>query len=549
MGANGIIRAVNTSRRVPWLLFLLAGAFALRTWGIAWGLPDEARVWSYHPDESQVLVAALALDLFSARLDSGFYNYGQGYLLLIGTLAHGFERIGLIGPIPADVPPPPITLLIARLLTAALGTLGCALIQRTGSRIHSPTAGWIAAIVWAVSPLGAQHAHFATVDIPAATFVCLTLFLVATWREKHHSLWLVAAGVSSGFAGSVKYNAGLVVLAALAAWLLTKPRKISDLAGLVTGTVTGFFVGCPGALVNPGRFREDLLFEATHMGSGSENLFYGTAPGWIHQALVNLPWAVGPVLAVCTPIALVSLLRRRTPTDVVLAAFALPYFLLIGSAQVKFARYLLPLLPVLCLWIGIWAAEARNLPDPRRGRFIGGTVRAGIAMAFLLCAALVSVFNGTDPRDQAARHLRTSRAIRVAFARRPWYWSPPLAPGLAHFSPAGGWQAALQWAGTPSLAAPDLEQEWSLDFLDQSGADAVVMSEFEAEDSLRLGEKRVVDYMTGLESRFPRKTVFTAPPALGPIVFLKTVERYGLPVQSLPHDMTYANPVTVVWQK
>jgi hypothetical protein len=549
MEPDGIIRPVNTSRRVPWLLLLVAGAFVLRTWGIAWGLPDQYRAWSFHPDESQVLVAALDLDLFAARLDSGFYNYGQGYLLLVGTLAHLLERVGLIGTILADMPPPPGTLLLARLVTAVLGTISCVLIQKTGSRLHSPTAGWVAALIWAVSPLGAQHAHFATVDVPAAAAVCLALYFTSCWQGERKAVWLTAAGMAAGFAGAVKYNAGLVVLSPMLAGILPRPRRLASLIGLCIGTAVGFLLGCPGALVNTKRFREDLLFEATHMGAGSENLFLGTAPGWAHHALVNLPWALGPILAICTPLALAVVVRRRSPADALLAAFAIPYFLLIGSAQVKFARYLLPLLPALCLWIGFWAAEARDLQNQRRGRFIGGTLRAGIAMAFLLSISLVSVFSQTDPRDRAAQFLRSAGTNRVAFARRPWYWSPPLAPGLAHFSPAAGWQAALRWTGTPSLAAPGLEDEWSLDFLDASSADTLVISEFEAEDSLRLQEARVVEYMAGLDSRFARKTIFSSPPAIGPIVFVKTLERSGLPVQVLPHDMTYANPVTVVWQK
>lgn len=540
---------MKTSERVPWLLILAVAAFSLRAWGIGWGLPEQGRAWSYHPDESQVLIAALGLDPLAGRLDSEFYNYGQGYLLLVGTLTHLLERIGLLAPIAIGAPPPPLTLLIARLITALLGTLSCVWVHQSGTRLYGIRAGWIAAIAMAASPLAAQHSHFATVDIPATAAICGSLAFVARFVDAPRARWLIAAGFAAGFAGAVKYNAGLVVLSAIAAWWSHRPRRAMPLAGCVLATATGFLFGCPGAVINPARFREDLLFEAAHMGSGSENLFLGTAPGWIHHALVNLPWALGPVLALCVPFALTACAVRRRGADLTLAAFAIPYFLLIGSAQVKFARYLLPLLPILCLWLGAWVGDSPARTNMRQSRFAGGALRAGLAMSFLLTLAIVSVFSRPDPRDQAARHLRSSGAERVAFARRPWYWSPPLTPGLAHFSPVAAWRSAMSWEGTPQLAAPDLADEWSVEFLDNSGADAVVISEFESEDSVRLGEARVLRYLDSLPDRFPRKTIFANPPAIGPLVFLKGVERHGLAFQPLPHDMTYANPITVVYQK
>ena len=549
MGQGGIIARVKRPRSLPWLALLALAALALRLAGIAWGLPDQYRAWSFHPDESQVLVAALALDAFSGRLDSGFYNYGQGYLLLVGTVVHGLETFGLL-PVPGNgVPPHPLALFTARLITALLGSASCVFVTLAGFRLYGVRTGWTAGVLMAVAPLAVQHAHFATVDVPAMAAVSFALLAVAIARESPRTTWWVATGLASGFAAATKYNAGLVLLAGLAAWAFARPRRLVPLAALVSSTAAGFAIACPGALINFPRFREDLLFEAAHMGSGSENIFYGTAPGWVHHAMVNMPWTLGPVLAVCLVPAMVSMIRRRSRPDLILLAFGLPYYLLVGAAQVKFARYLIPMLPVITLWLAAWSSAIGSGSTTPRQRFSEGAMRAGIAMAAMLSVALISVFMKTDPRDQAARHLRKSGATRVAFARRPWYWSPPLAPGLAHFSPVAAWRSAQAWNGTPTLAAPDLEQEWSLPYLDNSAADAVVVSEIEAEDSLRLGEQRVLQYWRGLPERFPRRTVFESRPGIGSIDFLKPSLLQDFPVQVLPHDMTYANPVVVVFQK
>src|SRR5258708_4219506 len=51
----------------------------------------------------------------------------------------------------------------------------------------------------------------------------------------------------------------------------------------------------------------------------------------------------------CLP-GVVWAMARHTLEDGLLLVFALPYYLLIGGAEIKFARYVVPILPVLLLF-------------------------------------------------------------------------------------------------------------------------------------------------------------------------------------------------------
>src|SRR5690606_27660601 len=50
----------------------------------------------------------------------------------------------------------------------------------------------------------------------------------------------------------------------------------------------------------------------------------------------------------------VGAVRERSATDAVLLAWVLPFFLITGSFDVKFVRYLLPIYPIMILWAAAW---------------------------------------------------------------------------------------------------------------------------------------------------------------------------------------------------
>ncbi len=533
---------MSSLRPIPWSALVIAVALILRLVGIDWGLPGPARYWSHHPDESQVVVAAQSLNPFAGEFKTGFYNYGQGFLLAGSIVSRVGATLGLSAPQPTGLPPTAATLLWFRLVSAVAGTLSVVWLISAGSRLYDRRIGVMAGGLLAVSPLAVQHAHFATVDVFASAATILAVRFAAPPAGKASPTSFAFAGLASGIAAGTKYNAGLILSAVVAAWWISKPRSAGALAAAAACAGIGFLAACPGALLEPGRFLEDLRFEARHMGAGSEDIFAGTLPGWLHHGLANLPWAMGPVGAAGVLCGAWVAARSRNGSDAVIASAIIPYWLLIGAAQVKFARYLLPIMPFLCLWA---AASLRSVPvralHPVR-------VLAGVAIVSALAMAIAfdRLFVAPDTREIALGWLRNAGVRRVAFARRPWYWSPPISPGLGHFSPAGGASAAAAWRGSPAIAAPGLADEWSIDFVAASAADAVVVSEFEARDGLRVGNAKVEGYLDALRTSHPHRVVVESPLSIGPIRFGSIATRHGFPVSNLPHDMLYANPTLII---
>lgn len=520
-------------------------AVVLRLWGIAWGLPDAGRLFSYHPDETTVVAFALALDPLAGRLDPGFYNYGSLSLLLDALVLRAGEALGMAGSLPGV--PSAEALLTARLLTAALGTGTCVFLYGTGRLLYgtgpgrASPAGLAAALLYAVAPLAVQHGHFATVDVPAVFWISGALFFAARHLERggRSLFW---AGLWSGLAAAAKYNAGLVLLAAAASAGI-KPGsrgRMATLAPILGGAALGFVLGCPGALLNPEGLWQGIRFEAAHVREGHGLVFANTPPAFVYHLVFNLRWGLGAPLLVLIVAGFAAAILRRRPGDLMLLAFAVPYYLLIGVASVKFARYTLPLFPPLLLWAGALLAEREKV---RRVAAGAGVVAALYALVFSL--ALDETMTRPDTRDRAAAFLRKAGVHSVGFATGPWFYSPPLHPGLADFRPFAAKRYA-ELAENPRLVPA--EGEWNVVQLQQTAPDAVVLSELnEYEDALRARHAPALAYLDALRRDYPNARVFANPVQVFGLRFTNVAGR--LPRQGLPHDMLYTNPTTVVWMR
>jgi hypothetical protein len=542
---------------LPWLIAL--AALLLRLWGIGWALPNEGRLFSYHPDESVVVGKSLPVNPLLLLLDPGFYNYGSLPLLVNGFFIDLGEWVGLVGQSPELAKGLPVpssgALLTARLVTAFLGAGTCLFLFHVGRLLYGASAGAFTALLYAVAPLPVQHGHFATVDVPATFWIAGALYFAARHvsdeRGRRDLLW---CGLWSGLAAAAKYNAGLVLLSGVVAWWLAKPRSVGTLAGLLGLTVAGFLLGCPGVLLNFAQFQKDLRFEANHVREGHGDVFKETPPGFVYHLTYNLPWGLGwPVVAVCL-VGLAFAFARRRPGDWTLLAFLVPYYLLIGlpAVQIKFARYCLPLLPAFLPFAGALFSAWRDAKPVQRAANAALLAAAGFAL-FLSCG-FNTVMTGPDPRDLAADEIKKTGIASVGFATGPWFYSPPLNPLLAAPYPPVARGAAAQNEFPrlfPCLEGgdPNKPVEWSVALLNETAPRAVVISEINESDALRIRDPKAVAYRDALTAAYPNRKVFSNPVTFLGVPITRPREPFGFPVQDLPHDMVYTNPTTVLYTK
>jgi hypothetical protein len=513
-------------------------AAGLRVWGVMWGLPGADRMCSYHPDEGVNLVnGVLDRGVLRPHLDIGFYNYGSLYFLVWQAAAAANSVYGFVSLGPAPGPGVPLTdslaslTLVGRVLSVLFASATVGFVCLLGREAFGFRAGMVAGVLQAVAPLAALHSRFATVDSTATFLVvaCLCAALrVVRRRDVPSAVW---AGLLAGLAAATRYNTVLVLAAVIAAILVRGAavgapyrREVIRLSAYAFGACAlGFLIGCPGVAMNWPKFSADLMFELAKSGQGMGLLFAETGNGWLYHWSSSLRHGLGWPLLIVATLAALAALRRRDRNDVVLLAFVVPYYVLMGAAQVRFMRYMLPVLPVLFVWIG--AAVARSgasVPRNRALRLVGAiAVALGFGVALLTTMAFSAAMTGSDARDVALAHIRRhvpadTRSGGIAFATVPWFWSPPLLPEFTAPVPgAVRRDLVLNARSDYRLRLPGPGREWDQSVLEGPEPDAVVVSDLESQDAYRVGDAQALAFAAVLRRSYQGRTVGSRPSALG----------------------------------
>jgi hypothetical protein len=201
----------------------------------------------------------------------------------------------------------------------------------------------------------------------------------------------------------------LAAAAALAAFVLANPCAIFDRHTFVAdlGRLQRFTVGAP------------------LVGQVERN-------GWAYY-LESSGWALGIVPAFAAGAGLLLLAVRRRPQAVVLAPFAICFVLYMGFHSRFYARWMLPLYPVLA--IAAAHAGVTGVDRLRRARMPEGLATALVAAGLILPALVPTVRNARtlareDTRSQARTWLvdHVPRGARVVFepsAPEEWYGVTP----------------------------------------------------------------------------------------------------------------------------
>ena len=435
---------------------------SLRLWGINWSLPDQRHpIATYHPDELVNLAAAQSADISHGKFDVGFYNYGAFYFYLVG-ISHSVGRvyhfIPSTQPVPgqalsdvealkAQAPEQAGRFLMGRLVTAIMGTLTIPVVFAFGRRLYSASAGLLASLLYASAPLAVLHAHFLTVDVPATLFVTLALLYAAKIHSGGGWKDILIAACWTGMAAATKYTAVVCAIAPLTALALQAAGRPSEerwhavrmavlmAAVFICASVIVFLAGCPGPLINWSAFwngsypdsgvRYELL---VHARTGHGYLFVNTDPGWWYHLTVSLRYGLGTPLLLLTLAGVAYALRRRVPGDLLLLIFLGVAFVSTSFSAVRFARYMIPMYPALCLVAARVVVDLRNSLYARRAWITAGALTAISCLA--TSVGLSRTMSQRDARDLAADYLAAKAMphATVGFAHVPWFYSPPLSP-------------------------------------------------------------------------------------------------------------------------
>ena len=392
---------------------LLAGA-GVRFVGLGFGLPHtQAR-----PDELRV--AQTAVDFLGGDLSPGFFNYPTLFMYAAGAAYAGYcaPRI-LTGEVVslaacgatwhADWVP---FFIIPRILSALAGIWTIWLVYRIGARLIDGTAALAAALFLAFAFLHVRDSHFGVTDVPMAALVMAAILALVRAHDAPSCRRFAIAGALAGLAASTKYNA--LFLAAPAIVSQIDARRLDSRLPVFGAAMGGaFLAGSPFVLIDRARFWADATSEAAHLAAGNGIIL---DIGWRHHFTVSLWYGMTWPLLAAALVGAVAMIVMSPRRAALLLAFPIVYYAVAGRGYTVFARYMIPVVPFLCLTAGFALSQLAA----RLGRTRGSAVAAVTALALVAPSAWKSIqldrlLMRTDSRVLAAEwigsHVRKGSSL------------------------------------------------------------------------------------------------------------------------------------------
>ena len=325
---------------------------------------------------------------------------------------------------------------LARAASAFLGALAVALTAIAGARLFDDRrVGLLSGALLAVAFLPTHYSHFALNDAPTLAPLAAALIGIAGIYRTGRTREYVLAGARPGVAIATKYTAGIVLVTLIAA-AFASPVAHARLRNLVFASrsmCAGFVAANPYALLDHTAFREGLR-EAdrdrrarTAASSGSP-----TPTGWRYY-LTTFTWGLGWLPSLFALGGAAALFARHRRLALLLAPAPILLFLYLGQQSRFFARWMLPIYPILCMLAayGVIALATR--------------LRTRVTLAVAALSALVLL---AGPRLQRPQRPRAGQAPTRARSRASG-WSRTSRRGRTSSSSrsrptSGRWTSAIR---------------------------------------------------------------------------------------------------------
>jgi hypothetical protein len=363
---------------------IVALAFGLRVVGAHFGLPQV-----YHQDEPILVNHAMSLGVGGWNphffvippftIYSLFVSYGLYFFL--GKMAGLFaDKTDFALSFLKD---PSVFYLWGRFwFGVVFGTATVALVVKMGKRFFSLKTGLLSGLFLAICPIHVQHSHYLYADIPVAFGALLLVYRAMIVSKKPSWKNFVKLGLVLGWAVSVKYTAAYFLPALLAAWVMVFGRRILSVESLGKMAVAGVVSLAVYALIAPYTFLDWPSFYAQlkHQ-AGAES-----ATGFFHHLTYSIIGGTSLPFVLLAFFGIAELRKKDQALYFILGTAVLFYYLVNTQFSQHFARYMIPLVPLLALLAGEgWEWLSSKLGHP--------VFKAVIFSFFVLNLAIPSVYS------------------------------------------------------------------------------------------------------------------------------------------------------------
>lgn len=394
------------------------------------------RLYSRQPDEMILFRALQRMRPRQLDFDPHLYQYGGGYLYLIGAAlgaagVTGFVR--LTGDLSVYLEHPEWFAgfyVVARAVSLLFGALTLVAVQRLARRAGGRTAGWVALICVACCPVFITAVLEAKPHLPSACMLLWATLAALDYRARTGWSAALRMGAAAGYAFGLVLTgiAGFLLWPVLVLARASALRRlgVAALLALLVYVVTNPYVpynwlsgraALGSNLANSTAMYRDQM---RHVGEGAVRA---------GQLLIEGAGVGVPVLGT---IGLILLLRRRTGATVVAGISGVGLLLLgvlLGAGKpAEFARFLI--LPILLLSVATaWVVATVGRRRPMLGILLAVVVLVSMKTSAYVRSFYVDARGTHESRFLAGRflgeHLAAGDAVGVLQEPAP-YAVPPL---------------------------------------------------------------------------------------------------------------------------
>ena len=463
------------------LAMIFALAAMLRFVGIGSGIPFNIGV-----DEPEIMDRAIRM-MRTGDFNPHFFDYPGLYFyvqlvvaclrFIVGATAGHWTSLDQVDA--ADF------YLWGRAVTALLGTLTVFLVYHIGMRWGTRYAA-LAAGLMAVMPLHVRESHYVLTDVPLTFFVTLGLLLTLRAAERERAIDFAWAGAAAGLAAATKYPGALSLLVPLIAVWLTlgaKPSRLAASLAVLAGAAAAFLLAAPYTILDLPAFLNGYAHLAGYYSP--KPLAEAAAITYFKHLTRSMAWPAFLLLLIGIGLGAVRSIRGpgRVRWTVTLV-FPLVYFYFLSGQTLVFGRYLLPLLPSVCLLAAAGCVSGVSL---LRRFDIPRTARTAIIAAITIAAVL-------PPAWQSLVFMRTlTRTSTVELAHAWMLDNIPKGSSIVIET-----QALLTGNAFKSRNVPQLVQDYRApqEYADyvEAGVEYIVASSQKYGDALQMPHKQPALY-------------------------------------------------------
>jgi MFS family permease len=345
--------------------------FLLRLWGIRSGLPVALNLDEY------AHFTVTAVNMFGGGLNPHYFQNPPGFTYLLHTLfsvAYLEPPVHSLGRSVHHAFNTDATTIytIARVTSALMGVGASFALYFAGRKLWGTGVALAAAAFLTFTFLPVHYSHFALNDVPTLLPLCIGLFGLSGVILNGRALDYGIAGLGLGLATGTKYTAAALSVAIFVAWAThlyddrAQGKKEFKYLVLAAGvSIVAFIVVNPFALLDPHAFvyqvrrQQDLSSGVAKLGTDDTN-------GWFYYAW-TLFWGFGVLPLLLAIGGAVLALKNDWRKSLPFVVFGLIVFLFMGHQLRFYARWMMPIYPVLAIFAAYAAVEL--------GKWISATLK------------------------------------------------------------------------------------------------------------------------------------------------------------------------------